>query len=173
MECFRTTGSHEEGDWFKFLILDTLLKFIQGFDSYIKAEDADILVLTETKVSMTADKVTDYFNVHSRSMKNRPIFFQQCTPINTGRYLRQKAMVQPYWLIIFLMLIFFAAGTAVLCKHKPLNVKLDFPTHPDGDAAAKGRLVVLEYSTLWIVGTYVPNAGQNLKVTLYIYHTLP
>lgn len=59
-----------------------------------------------------------------------------------------------------------AAGTAILCKHKPLSVKHDFPTHPEGEAAAKGRLIALEYSTVWIVGTYVPNAGQNLKVIL-------
>lgn len=64
-----------------------------------------------------------------------------------------------------------AAGTAILCKHKPLSVKLDFSTHPEGEAAAKGRLVVLEYSTLWIVGTYVPNAGQNLKVGLVFFST--
>lgn len=102
----------------------------KGFDSYAKAEDADILLLTETKVNENPSKfLTTLYP------------YQYWSTCPTKGY----------------------AGTAILCKHKPLSVKHDFPTHPEGEAAAKGRLIALEYSTVWIVGTYVPNAGQNLK----------
>lgn len=55
------------------------------------------------------------------------------------------------------------AGTAVFSKHEPKSVTYVLPdiATPDLD---KGRLVVLEFEGCWIVGTYVPNAGQKLKV---------
>ncbi|KAG8884811.1 hypothetical protein FRB98_002170 [Tulasnella sp. 332] len=54
------------------------------------------------------------------------------------------------------------AGTAVFSKHKPISVTYTLPdiTTPD---VVKGRLVILEFESCFIVGTYVPNAGQNLK----------
>lgn len=55
------------------------------------------------------------------------------------------------------------AGTAVFSKHKPISVTCDLPdiTTPD---VVKGRLVILEFESCFVVGTYVPNAGQKLKV---------
>ncbi|GJJ12666.1 hypothetical protein Clacol_006910 [Clathrus columnatus] len=112
------------------IIIARFTPTLHMFTTILLAEDADILVLTETKVNEK--------------------------PAN----LLQTMYPYQYWSISSTK---GYAGTAILCKHKPLNVKLDFPTHPEGEAAAKGRIVALEYSTLWIVGTYVPNAGQNLK----------
>ncbi|KAF8511944.1 Endonuclease/exonuclease/phosphatase [Hysterangium stoloniferum] len=102
----------------------------KGFETYVKAEDADILVLTETKVN---DKPNSFFP----SMYP----YQYWSISSTKGY----------------------AGTTVLCKQEPMSVKLDFPMHKDNTEAAKGRLIVLEYPNTWIIGTYVPNAGQNLK----------
>ncbi|KAF9143198.1 hypothetical protein BG015_000515 [Linnemannia schmuckeri] len=53
------------------------------------------------------------------------------------------------------------AGVAIFCKTKPINVTAGLPTHPD-PACTKGRIVTLEYPTCFILGCYVPNAGQGL-----------
>lgn len=96
----------------------------------MKAEDADVLVLTETKVNEKPN-----------------LFLQQMYP-------------HQYWSISSTK---GYAGTAFLCKTEPVSVKYDFPTHSEGKEAAKGRLLVLEYPNTYLVGTYVPNAGQKLK----------
>lgn len=66
------------------------------------------------------------------------------------------------------------AGVAVLSKHKPLSVTKDLPGHPDGDAVL-GRIVTLEFEKLYLVCTYVTNAGQGLKVRFlrYIVSAVP
>ncbi|KAG9067127.1 hypothetical protein KI688_011908 [Linnemannia hyalina] len=53
------------------------------------------------------------------------------------------------------------AGVAMFCKTKPIAVTAGLPTHPD-PACTKGRIVTLEYPTCFILGCYVPNAGQGL-----------
>lgn len=58
----------------------------------------------------------------------------------------------------------YAAGTAILCKHEPLSVTKTLPGHPDPKAGA-GRIVTLEFEKCYIVGTYVVNAGEKLKVS--------
>lgn len=55
------------------------------------------------------------------------------------------------------------AGTAILSKEKPLSVNETIPGHPDS-ASVKGRIITLEFETCYLVGTYVVNAGQGLKV---------
>jgi len=35
--------------------------------------------------------------------------------------------------------------------------------HPDPEST-RGRIVTVEFDTFWLVGTYVVNAGQGLKV---------
>jgi AP endonuclease 1 len=57
----------------------------------------------------------------------------------------------------------FVAGTAILSKQKALNVTYTLPDHPDPDIV-KGRLITLEFENLWLIATYVPNAGDKLKV---------
>ncbi|KAF9520470.1 hypothetical protein BS47DRAFT_634127 [Hydnum rufescens UP504] len=54
------------------------------------------------------------------------------------------------------------AGTAILSKMPPLSVSYNLPGY-DNPAVVKGRVITLEYPGCWVVGTYVPNAGQNLK----------
>jgi AP endonuclease-1 len=60
-----------------------------------------------------------------------------------------------------------AAGTAVLSKQPALKVSYGLPGHPDPEFV-KGRIVTLEFANLWLVATYVPNAGMQLKVRLLV-----
>ncbi|KAF8933948.1 hypothetical protein CPC16_003836 [Podila verticillata] len=53
------------------------------------------------------------------------------------------------------------AGVAIFSKITPINVTAGLPTHPVPDVT-KGRVVTLEFPTCFIVGCYVPNAGQGL-----------
>ncbi|KAF7304992.1 DNA-(apurinic or apyrimidinic site) lyase [Mycena kentingensis (nom. inval.)] len=54
------------------------------------------------------------------------------------------------------------AGTAILSKHEPLSVNMTLPGHPDAHSV-KGRIITLEFENSYFVGTYVVNAGQDLK----------
>ncbi|KAI0374874.1 hypothetical protein BV20DRAFT_961084 [Pilatotrama ljubarskyi] len=54
------------------------------------------------------------------------------------------------------------SGTAVLSKIEPLSVDYTLPGHPDSDSV-KGRIVTLEFTSCYLVGTYVVNAGTGLK----------
>ncbi|KAJ7724456.1 Endonuclease/exonuclease/phosphatase [Mycena maculata] len=54
------------------------------------------------------------------------------------------------------------SGTAILSKHKPLSVTTTLPGHPD-PTHVKGRIVTLEFENCFVVGTYVVNAGTDLK----------
>lgn len=56
-----------------------------------------------------------------------------------------------------------AAGTAILSKVEPISVDYTLPGHPD-PKSVKGRIVTLEFANLYLVGTYVVNAGTGLKV---------
>ena len=56
-----------------------------------------------------------------------------------------------------------SAGTAILSKIEPLSVDYTLPGHPEPDTV-KGRIVTLEFQDLYVVGTYVVNAGAGLKV---------
>jgi len=62
-----------------------------------------------------------------------------------------------------LVVTFNEAGIAVLSKIKSLNVTYELPGHPD-PASVKGRLITLEFSNMYLVNTYVVNAGAGLKV---------
>ena len=52
-----------------------------------------------------------------------------------------------------------------MSKVKPLSVDYTLPGHTDAKSI-KGRIVTLEFDTLYLVGTYVVNAGTALKVRL-------
>ncbi|EED79041.1 predicted protein [Postia placenta Mad-698-R] len=75
----------------------------QGFKYYVEAEDADVLVLTETK----------------------PV------PVSVLVDLGEEDL-------------------------------LELPGHPD-PGSVKGRILTLEFSNYYLIGTYVVNAGQGLK----------
>ncbi|KAF5380999.1 hypothetical protein D9615_004074 [Tricholomella constricta] len=102
----------------------------KGFKYYVEAEDADILVLTETKVN---DEPVD--------------------PVIKDRYPYR------YWSISDKKTY---SGTAILSKHKPLNVTKTLPGHPD-PSLVKGRIITLEFETCYLIATYVVNAGTGLK----------
>ncbi|KAF9425667.1 hypothetical protein BGZ94_007321 [Podila epigama] len=53
------------------------------------------------------------------------------------------------------------AGVAIFSKVKPLAVTAGLPTHLT-PAVTKGRVVTLEFSSCFLIGCYVPNAGQGL-----------
>jgi len=56
------------------------------------------------------------------------------------------------------------AGTAILSKIKPLAiVETGLPTWTPSASETKGRYVELEFEHLFVVGTYVPNSGENFK----------
>ncbi|KII88376.1 hypothetical protein PLICRDRAFT_175973 [Plicaturopsis crispa FD-325 SS-3] len=54
------------------------------------------------------------------------------------------------------------SGTAILSKHKPISISKELPGHPD-PSIVNGRIATMEFVNCYVVGTYVPNAGQNLK----------
>ncbi|RHY44687.1 hypothetical protein DYB38_011338 [Aphanomyces astaci] len=58
------------------------------------------------------------------------------------------------------------AGTAVFSKVEPLSVRTSLVVagQPDNE----GRFVALEFSSFWLVHTYVPNAGQKLERFVFI-----
>lgn len=66
---------------------------------------------------------------------------------------------------------FMLAGTAILSKLKPLSVDKTLPGHPD-PGSVKGRIITLEFDDYYVIGTYVVNAGQNLKVSLTLKQLL-
>ncbi|KAH7340862.1 Endonuclease/exonuclease/phosphatase [Rhizoctonia solani] len=106
---------------------------------YIEAEDADIVILTETKLN---DRSSD--------------------PLLTKKYPHQ------YWNIAAKK---GYAGTVILSKHKPISASYTLDSSANAASGApklddddvKGRLVTLEFESCWVIGTYVPNAGEGLK----------
>lgn len=58
----------------------------------------------------------------------------------------------------------FAAGVAILSKHEALSVDTTLPGYPD-PGSVKGRIITLEFETCYLIGTYVVNAGVQLKVS--------
>ncbi|KAI5476515.1 exodeoxyribonuclease III [Pseudohyphozyma bogoriensis] len=54
------------------------------------------------------------------------------------------------------------AGTAILSKLEPQSVVFGLPTTAEPLSATAGRIVTLEFENTYVVGTYVPNAGNGL-----------
>ncbi len=65
-----------------------------------------------------------------------------------------------------LLTLGFTAGTAILSKIEPVSTTQVLPNHPN-PGAIKGRLITLEFEKFYLIGTYVTNSGQGLKVTLF------
>ena len=69
---------------------------------------------------------------------------------------------------------YLPAGTAILSKCKPLSVDKTLPGHPD-PGLVKGRIITLEFEDYYVIGTYVVNGGQALKVRSFVlsrHHTI-
>lgn len=56
------------------------------------------------------------------------------------------------------------SGTAVLSKQKPLSVRSDMGI---AEHDTEGRILCLEYPSLYLVNVYVPNSGNDLKRLVY------
>lgn len=145
----------------------TTTKATQGFKYYVEAEDPDILILTETKVGTTTCILLLLDATH-RDDRSTTSQLTQHLPIgsrtDTGRYPKRKHTV--CYRQMFTELVhraFQLAGTAILSKLKPLNIDKTLPGHPDPNYI-KGRIVTLEFEDYYVIGTYVVNAGQGLKV---------
>ncbi|CAG8458327.1 12789_t:CDS:10 [Ambispora leptoticha] len=52
-------------------------------------------------------------------------------------------------------------GIAIFSKIEPISKTYGLPTHPKPDIT-KGRIITLEFPTLYYVACYVPNAGEKL-----------
>ncbi|KAA1468720.1 DNase I-like protein [Dentipellis sp. KUC8613] len=55
------------------------------------------------------------------------------------------------------------AGTAILSKQKPQNITIGLPTWQGSSEETAGRFVQLEFEHTYVIGTYVPNSGENFK----------
>ncbi|KAK4058771.1 hypothetical protein OIO90_000217 [Microbotryomycetes sp. JL221] len=102
----------------------------KGLIKYLEAEDADIVILTETKSEDPKFKWIDEHYPHR------------------------------YWGVDGKK---GYAGTAILSKLEPMSVTMGLPTSKDGQNATEGRIITLEFENSYVVGTYVPNAGEALK----------
>lgn len=65
----------------------------------------------------------------------------------------------------------FIAGLAILSKLEARSVDMTLPGHPD-PSSVKGRIVTLEFETYYLIGTYVVNAGTQLKVSQIYWNLL-
>lgn len=139
----------------------------QGFKHYVEAEDPDILVLTETKVKTSFWELL-FHVLDASQVNNEPVDpaitarFPYCTWAISGKK-TYGASIRITILYAYSVLSTPAGGTAVLSKIKPISVTKLLPGHPDPEQV-KGRLVTVEFEGCYVVGTYVTNAGQELKV---------
>ncbi|UZJ55340.1 hypothetical protein CBS101457_004660 [Exobasidium rhododendri] len=103
----------------------------KGLVRYIEAEQADVVILTETKVN------------------DVPLLPALTTiyPHQTWGIGKKKGY----------------AGIALLSKTKPSKVTVGVPGWDPTDKRAQGRIITAEYDTYIVIGTYVVNAGENLK----------
>lgn len=54
------------------------------------------------------------------------------------------------------------SGTAMLSKHKPLSVKMDFPDFIKYKHLQEGRVMTAEFEDFYLVNAYVPNSKHGL-----------
>jgi AP endonuclease-1 len=136
----------------------------------VEAEDPDILILTETKVS------ADCILFTRRGSQRLQVNNEPADPALTSRFPYR------YWSISekktycmstspgrlgSQLFIFLLAGTAILSKHKPISIDKTLPGHPDPNSV-KGRIITLEFDEYYVIGTYVVNAGQSLKARSFV-----
>jgi len=106
----------------------------------IKNEDADIIALQETKLSING--LTDIHKLElAKYFDNYEYYYVSSTPPAKKGY----------------------AGTMILCKKElPAKVhipKLNAPTTMDYE----GRLITLEFDNFYFVNVYTPNSGDGLR----------
>lgn len=104
-----------------------------------------------------------------RPMNNpMTLFWTQDTPIHTGASLQRNRIVRIPGSCLSFIASLWAAGIAILSKHEPLSVDQTLPNHPD-PRLVKGRIITLEFEHCYLIGTYVVNAGRDLKVSIHVH----
>lgn len=119
----------------------TLFSLRTGFSRYVDAEDADILVVTETKVpELSLPALDDRYEVSCVST-------DPCSAITEVYVLPQYR----YWGDHSKK---GHAGTAIFSKMKPLNVTRGFQRSEEVSSAdSEGRMITLEFENSYVVGT--------------------
>lgn len=105
---------------------------------FLKEEDPDLLCLNETKMD---EKKIDSEKVKSKLFPEKYLQYWNCCKSSSGY-----------------------AGTAILTKVKPIDVKYDLGIV---EHDLEGRTITLEFEDFIIVACYVPNAGQKLDRLTY------
>jgi len=106
----------------------------KGFSQYIAAENADILVLQETKLQ---DSKVAPFDAKMEAL-GYPHRYWNCSTEKKGY-----------------------SGTAIFSKVKP--VRVTYGLGPSGGLNEEGRTVNAEFDSFHLVNAYVPNSGQKLE----------
>ena len=106
----------------------------KGFSQYITAENADILVLQETKLQESKVPPFDA-KLEALGYAHR---YWNCSTAKAGY-----------------------SGTAIFSKVKP--VRVTYGLGPSGAHNEEGRTVNAEFDTFHLVNSYVPNSGQKLE----------
>ena len=138
------------------------IKPVYGFKYYVEAEDPDILILIETKVSITSVR---------RGSRRRQVNDEPIDPALSSRFPYR------YWTISEKKTYCILSHYVISASHRecstgrnchsietqPLTVDKTLPGHPDS-SSVKCRNVALEFENYYVIGTHVVNAGQGLKV---------
>lgn len=124
------------------------------FTEFIKKENPDILCLNETKIDddLIYNSNT-LFNKSKKSLSNKEEYnflkllgkeyqaFYNCCKVKKGY-----------------------SGVAIFTKYKPLSVKYGIGIEEHDQ---EGRVITMEFEDLYVVATYIPNAGEGLKRLAY------
>ena len=132
---------HEDGSAYKIVSwnvngLNACME--KGFKDYVKAENADILVIQETKLQ---DSKVDQFDSQIEQL-GYPYRYWSCSKTKKGY-----------------------AGTAIFSKIKPINIR--YGLGPNNSHNDEGRTISCEYNNFHLINCYVPNSGQKLERLSY------
>lgn len=100
---------------------------------FLDSEKPDILMLNETKID---DGVIEKMNLNSLLGSEYKAYFN-------------NSVVKKGY-----------SGTAIYTKYKPLSVKYGLDQNKHN---GEGRIITIEFEKFYLIGTYTPNAGENLK----------
>lgn len=109
-----------------------------NIQKFLKDEDPDLLCINETKMD---EKKIEGDKIKSKMFPDKYLQYWNCCKSSSGY-----------------------AGTAILTKVKPLDVKFDLGIL---EHDLEGRTITLEFKEFIIVACYVPNAGQKLDRLSY------
>ncbi|RHY47920.1 hypothetical protein DYB30_011601 [Aphanomyces astaci] len=133
--------------------LRAVLKKDNYFRAYIARENPDVLCLSETKID---DAALGQVQI----LPQYPHQYWNCADQKGS-----SLLIETHVIMIGQLFVGYA-GTAVFSKVEPLSVRTSLVVagQPDNE----GRFVALEFSSFWLVHTYVPNAGQKLERFVFI-----